>query len=156
MSFVSIASSLAIVLGFSGTLPHIRTMLRTRSSDGQSALGWSIGITVNALTGYVNLFGIGAVMLGIGNVLAGTFSTIALLCVLRFRRARQTATTPASAPVLAVHELPTHEFHAIKSLVDEEHARRERSRVARATHAEAEAERADVEQHELQPAFAAA
>jgi hypothetical protein len=137
MTPISIASSFAIVLGFAGTLPHIRTMLRTRSSDGQSPLGWMIGITVNVLTGYVNLAGLGAVMLGVGNVLAGTFSAIALACVVRFRggspaSAAIAARPAAAAPVAAFHELPTGEFHTIKSLIDEEHARRETHRAERA------------------------
>jgi hypothetical protein len=129
MTLISVASSIAIVLGFAGTLPHIRTMVRSRSSNGQSPTGWLIGITVNVMTGYVNLVGLGAVMLGIGNVLAGTFSSIALGCVVRYRRPREAAVAvaPAAAPsrtLATVHELPTGEFHAIKQLVDAEHARR--------------------------------
>ncbi|MBB4663723.1 hypothetical protein [Conexibacter arvalis] len=131
MSLISIASSFAIVLGFAGTLPHIRTMVRSKSSNGQSPAGWMIGITVNVMTGYVNLAGVGAVMLGVGNVLAGTFSTIALACVVRYRRpaAEAAAVAPGPGPLATVHELPTSEFHAIKTLIDEEHARREAFRV---------------------------
>ncbi len=133
MSLISIASSIAIVLGFAGTLPHIRTMVRSKSSNGQSPAGWMIGIVVNVMTGYVNLAGLGAVMLGVGNVLAGTFSSIALFCVVRYARpdeAAGVAETAAPARRLAtVHELPTGEFHAIKLMVDEEHARRESFRL---------------------------
>lgn len=137
MTLISIASSFAIVLGFAGTLPHIRTMVKSRSSNGQSPLGWMIGITVNVLTGYVNLAGLGALMLGVGNVLAGTFSAIALACVVRFRggpaaEAGQVAVATADPqPVAAFHELPTGEFHAIKLMIDEEHARRETFRAER-------------------------
>lgn len=126
MTPISIASSIAIVLGFAGTLPHIRTMVKNRSSNGQSPAGWMIGITVNGLTGYVNLAGAGSALLGIGNVLAGTFSVLALYCVVRFSGgAPAGAATADPRPVAAIHELPTGEFHAIKLLVDEEHARRE-------------------------------
>lgn len=132
MTLISIASSFAIVLGFAGTLPHIRTMVRNRSSNGQSPTGWLIGIAVNVMTGYVNLAGLGAVMLGVGNVIAGTFAAIALACVVRYARpADEAAAAVAAAPVAdarplaVVHELPTGEFHAIKLLIDEEHARRE-------------------------------
>jgi hypothetical protein len=130
MTLISIASSFAIVLGFAGTLPHIRTMVRNRSSNGQSPAGWLIGIAVNVMTGYVNLAGLGAVMLGVGNVLAGTFAAIALACVVRYARpaaagAPALAATADGRPLATVHELPTGEFHAIKLLVDEEHARRE-------------------------------
>ncbi|MDO8212870.1 hypothetical protein [Conexibacter sp. CPCC 206217] len=129
MTLISIASTLAIVLGFAGTVPHIRTMVRTRSSDGQSPTGWLIGIAVNVITGYVNLAGLGAVLLGVGNVVAGTFAAVALACVIRYRQ--PVASMPAvavatDAPALTtVHELPTGEFTVIKQLVDEEHARRE-------------------------------
>lgn len=126
MSLISIASSIAIVLGFAGTLPHIRTMVRSRSSNGQSPTGWLIGIVVNVMTGYVNLAGLGALMLGVGNVLAGTFAAIALGCVVRYARPAEDAVAAAPARHLAtVHELPTGEFHAIKLMIDEEHARRE-------------------------------
>lgn len=129
MTLISIASTLAIVLGFAGTVPHIRTMVRTRSSDGQSPTGWLIGIAVNVITGYVNLAGLGAVLLGIGNVVAGTFAALALACVIRYRQpaaALPAVAIAADAPALAtVHELPTGEFTVIKQLVDEEHARRE-------------------------------
>lgn len=136
MTLISIASSFAIVLGFAGTLPHIRTMVRNRSSNGQSPAGWLIGIAVNVMTGYVNLAGLGAVMLGIGNVIAGTFAAIALACVVRYARpADQTepalAAVPDARPLAVVHELPTGEFHAIKLLIDEEHARRESFRSER-------------------------
>jgi hypothetical protein len=137
MTLISIASSFAIVLGFAGTLPHIRTMVHSRSSDGQSPTGWLIGIAVNVMTGYVNLAGLGAVMLGVGNVLAGTFAALALACVVRYRRPADKlagvvfapAGVGAAPPLATVHELPTSEFHAIKQLVDEEHARRESFRV---------------------------
>lgn len=131
MTLISIASSIAIVLGFAGTLPHIRTMVRNRSSNGQSPTGWMIGIAVNVMTGYVNLFGLGATMLGIGNVLAGTFSAIALVCVVRYAGSHP-APAHAARPLATVHELPTGEFHAIKRLIDEEHARRESFRVEQA------------------------
>lgn len=123
MTLISIASSIAIVLGFAGTLPHIRTMVLSRSSNGQSPTGWMIGILVNVMTGYVNLAGLGAVMLGVGNVLAGTFAAIALFCVIRYRGGAA-APVADERPLATVHELPTGEFHAIKALIDEEHARR--------------------------------
>lgn len=135
MTLISIASSIAIVLGFAGTLPHIRTMVLSRSSNGQSPTGWLIGILVNVMTGYVNLAGLGAVMLGVGNVIAGSFAAVALFCVMRYRGGVAEALAPVAPiaeprPLATVHELPTGEFHAIKALVDEEHARRESFRVA--------------------------
>ena len=133
MTLISLASSIAIVLGFAGTLPHIRTMVLSRSSNGQSPTGWMIGILVNVMTGYVNLAGLGAVMLGVGNVLAGSFAAVALGCVIRYRNGDAVAAAPAAdpRPLATVHELPTGEFTAIKALIDEEHARRESFRVAR-------------------------
>lgn len=128
MTFISIASTIAIVLGFAGTLPHIVTMLKTRSSGGQAPLGWIFGITVNVMTGYVNLFGLGATMLGFGNVLAAAFNVVALALVLRFGPG-EAAVAEEPAPGGYFHELPTGEFDAIKSLIDEEHARRESFRI---------------------------
>jgi hypothetical protein len=149
MTLISIASSIAIVLGFAGTLPHIRTMVLSRSSNGQSPTGWLIGILVNVMTGYVNLAGLGAVMLGIGNVIAGTFAAIALACVVRYRQPAVAAAAVAPAadprPLAVVHELPTGEFHAIKLLIDEEHARRESFRAADAPEPDA----ADMREFEL-------
>ena len=145
MTLISIASTLAIVLAISATLPHIRMMVVNRSSNGQSATGWLLGITVNLLTGYVNLFGVHAVPLGIGNLLTCTCSIVALACVMRFRdRAAAAVPAPsAAASSLAVHELPTGELHLIKALVDAEHERREAFR-ARAAAEERAAAREDV------------
>jgi hypothetical protein len=149
MTLISIASTFAIVLGFAGTVPHIRTMVRSRSSNGQSPAGWLIGIAVNVMTGYVNLAGLGAVLLGIGNVIAGTFAAIALACVVHYKRPLVEAeptfapaglgAAPPLAAAPAMHELPTQEFHVIKQIVDEEHARRARL---------ADVERIDVERIE--------
>ncbi len=137
MTLISIASSIAIVLGFAGTLPHIRTMVLSRSSNGQSPTGWLIGILVNVMTGYVNLAGLGAVMLGVGNVIAGSFAAVALFCVIHYRRLR----APTAAPAEAERPTPARSrpctscrpasSTAIKALIDEEHARRESFRVAR-------------------------
>jgi len=150
MSLISIASSFAIVLGFAGTLPHIRTMVRSKSSNGQSPTGWMIGILVNVMTGYVNLAGVGAVMLGVGNVLAGTFAAIALACVVRFRQpAEAVAAAAGPRPLATVHELPTGEFHAIKLLIDEEHARRESFRAAQTVEPVDEPVIADVREADL-------
>ena len=97
MTLISIASSIAIVLGFAGTLPHIRTMVLSRSSNGQSPTGWLIGILVNVMTGYVNLAGLGAVMLGVGNVIAGSFAAVALACVIRYRDGGAAAPAPVAS-----------------------------------------------------------
>jgi hypothetical protein len=133
MTLISIASSIAIVLGFAGTLPHIVTMLKTRSSGGQAPLGWMFGITVNVMTGYVNLVGLGATMLGVGNVIAGAFNVVALALVLRFGIGEAAVATESAeddtTPRGYFHELPTGEFDSIKSLIDEEHARRESFRI---------------------------
>ncbi|HEY4280904.1 MAG TPA: hypothetical protein VGM91_21995 [Conexibacter sp.] len=170
MTFISIASSFAIVLGFAGTIPHIATMVRTRSSAGQSPTGWFIGIAVNVMTGYVNLAGVGDVELGIGNVLAGTFALIALLCVVHFRRGTAAAVAPAPAPEAVVveqpafapavrvpfHELPTGELTAIKVEVDREHARRENDRAEQLAAHEADVERVGQDERagsDVEPAY---
>ncbi|MCW2952726.1 MAG: hypothetical protein JWQ48_1896 [Conexibacter sp.] len=131
MTILSIASTCAIILGVAATLPQIATMIRTRSAHGQSPLGWTLGLSVNVLMGYVNLVGFHAALLSLGNFAGAALNAIALACVLRL--AVRVATAPhagvapaaVAQPLAAFEELPTDEFHVIKRQIDEEHVRRE-------------------------------
>ena len=40
-------SMLAVMIGVTGIVPQLVTMLRNRSSKGQSKLGWALGFTAN-------------------------------------------------------------------------------------------------------------
>ncbi|MCW3012962.1 MAG: hypothetical protein JWO02_54 [Solirubrobacterales bacterium] len=82
---LSILSTTAIVLGLAGVMPQITEMLRRGSAAGQSALGWSMGMTVNALMGYMNITQYDASVLALGNVAGGALCGIALGIVLRLR-----------------------------------------------------------------------
>jgi hypothetical protein len=132
MTILSIASTFAIVLGVAATLPQIATMLRTRSAHGQSPLGWTLGLSVNVLMGYVNLVGFHAALLSLGNFAGAGLNAVALACVLRLAVGVATASHAEAShaavvqPVAAFEELPTDEFHVIKRRIDEEHVRRER------------------------------
>ncbi len=121
MTILSIASTCAIVLGLAATLPQIATMLRTRSAHGQSPLGWTLGLSVNVLMGYVNLVGFHAALLGLGNFAGAALNAIALACVMRLAVGAATG-----APAFV--ELPTEELHVIKRQIEEEHVRRETRR----------------------------
>lgn len=147
MSILSIASTFAIVLGLASTVPQIATMLRTRSAHGQSPLGWTLGLSVNVLMGYVNIAGFHAPLLGVGNLAGAALNAVALTCVMRLAVSVVDAVDVADAvdavdatassmtnarPLVAFEELPTAEFHVIKSQIDAEHARREHQLCAQA------------------------
>ncbi len=127
---IQILSTFAVIAGLFGVIPQIVSMLVTGSSKGQSAAGWSVGVSVNAVMGYVNLVGLHAGLLAAGNALAGALCAFALLCVVRLAE-------PAGAvddvphvegePVVGganLYELPTEEFHVVRAHVAREHARR--------------------------------
>jgi hypothetical protein len=147
---IQIASTLAIVTGLAGLLPQIYAMTSTRSSLGQSAVGWGLGIGVNALMAYVNLVGYGAKALAVGNLLGLGLCMAAFAAVMRFRpqleraqdvvleapvsyglapmaedRPVPTAVRPAGgADPVALTELPTREFFLVKQEFEHEEARR--------------------------------
>lgn len=125
MSFLSIASSIAIVLGLTGTVPQIVAMLRRRSAAGQSPVGWGIGIVVHALMGYVNYFGYGATTLAVGSGFSLTLAAVALTCTLRLPR------EPAAA-IPEPEELPTGDLAEMLQALAEERERREARRRAQA------------------------
>jgi hypothetical protein len=82
---ISILSTTAIFLGLAGVMPQITQMLRRGSAAGQSALGWSMGVTVNALVGYMNITQYDAALLAFGNLAGGALCGLALGIVLRLR-----------------------------------------------------------------------
>jgi hypothetical protein len=86
MTTIQIASTIAVVTGLAGLVPQIWAMARTRSSSGQSPTGWTLGIGVNLLMGYVNFVAYDARGLAVGNVLGVLLCGIALTAVLRYRR----------------------------------------------------------------------
>jgi hypothetical protein len=112
-------SMLAVMIGVTGIVPQLVTMLRNRSSAGQSMLGWSLGLTANLALAFVNAFGNHAPVLAVGNVLSFSGCLAAVALVWRY------PAEPAAAPVDAiVTDMHTQEFVALREAVIAEHERR--------------------------------
>jgi hypothetical protein len=123
MSLLALASTTAIVIGLCAALPQLAAMVRARSAAGQSALGWSLGGFVNVLMAYVNYAGYGAMALSLGNVASLAICLTAVGLVVRFGDAGAVADED-ERPV-AVHELPTTEFWALREQLEHEARRRD-------------------------------
>ncbi|MDO9355885.1 MAG: hypothetical protein Q7T55_19460 [Solirubrobacteraceae bacterium] len=84
MNSISVISSIAMAVGLAAALPQIVQMVSTRSSGGQSVLGWGMGLVTNLSMAYVNLFGFGAKALMISNVFSALLCVTAMLLIVRF------------------------------------------------------------------------
>lgn len=147
---ITTISMLAVVVSVTGNIPQLVTMLRKRSSSGQSILGWGLGFTANFALVFVNGIGYHAPLLAAGNVLSAT-ACVTAMCLVRLYRGKPAvpaATAPeapavdadrpaeasvASAPVPvapppafahAVTDMRTQEFVLLRDLVVAEHHRR--------------------------------
>jgi hypothetical protein len=107
---IATISMLAALIGIAGIVPQLITMLRARSSAGQSTVGWSFGIATNAALAFVNLLGYHAFVLGAGNLLSLSGCLTALYLVRRFRPAPQADLNTTSA-------LRTQEFAVLRELL---------------------------------------
>jgi hypothetical protein len=116
-TLIATISMLAAVIGIAGIVPQLITMLRARSSAGQSTVGWGFGIFTNASLAFVNVLGYHALVLGSGNLASLSGCLTAIYLVRRFRRA-------AEAPVETVTDLRTQEFEILRDAVLIEHHRR--------------------------------
>jgi hypothetical protein len=144
MSVISLASTAAIIIGLCGSIPQILTMLRARSSAGQSATGWIMGVSVNVLMGYVNLAGYHATILAVGNVVSMTLCLTAFAVVLRFRdsgaptadeleelaavRAVRAGGDQTIVEIVGIEDLPTGEFQLIRAELSAVEERRRQRR----------------------------
>lgn len=117
-TLIATISMLAALIGIAGIVPQLITMLRARSSAGQSTVGWSFGIFTNASLAFVNLLGYHALVLASGNLASLSGCLTAVYLVRRFRRA---AAEPA---VDTVTDLRTQEFEVLRDAVLIEHHRR--------------------------------
>lgn len=112
-------SLLAVMIGVTGIVPQLVTMLRNRSSNGQSQLGWALGFAANLALAFVNASGNHAAVLAIGNVLSLSGCLAAMYLVWRF------PAQPEPAPVdERVTDMRTGEFAALRDAVIAEHERR--------------------------------
>ncbi|MBO9534147.1 MAG: hypothetical protein J7513_14345, partial [Solirubrobacteraceae bacterium] len=84
MNSISIASTIAMAVGLAAAFPQIVRMLSSRSANGQSIVGWGMGLVANGAMAYVNLAGFGAVLLAASNALSGTLCVVAMLLIARF------------------------------------------------------------------------
>jgi hypothetical protein len=123
MTLLPFASSAAIVIGLCAALPQLAAMVRSRSAAGQSALGWTLGASVNFLMAYVNFAGYHATALALGNVISLALCLVAIGLVARFGE-----TAEAADAALAVHELPTTEFLVLREQLEHEARRRDERR----------------------------
>jgi hypothetical protein len=124
MSLLALASSTAIVIGLCAAIPQLAAMVRARSAAGQSALGWTLGVFVNALMAYVNLAGYHATALALGNVASLALCLAAVGLVLRFGDAD--GETTDAPPVF--YELPTQELLVLREQLEHEARRRDERR----------------------------
>lgn len=108
---------LSAVIGIAGIVPQLMTMLRARSSAGQSTVGWSFGIFTNASLAFVNMLGYHALVLGSGNLLSLSGCLTAVYLVHRFRFG-------AEPGIDTVTDLHTQEFEILRDAVLIEHHRR--------------------------------
>jgi hypothetical protein len=111
MTLVTILSTCALLLGLGGILPQLARMVRTRSAGGQAALGWAMGGAAHASMAYVNFFGFHSVLLSASNVVAGSLCATAITLIVTLGRRR------APGPAIALDELPTQEFAALREAV---------------------------------------
>lgn len=125
---ISLASSIAMAVGLAAALPQIVRMLRSRSAAGQSSAGWAMGLLANVCMGYVNLRGFDAELLAASNALSGLLCIAAIALITRFAGDEATAEPASSTPTglgsaRPVHhvlaDLPTTEFVALRSAIDE-------------------------------------
>jgi hypothetical protein len=133
MSFITVCSSLAILVGLAASLPQLTCMARARSAAGQSRAGWMLGVVVNLLMAYVNHAGYHADMLVAGNVASIGLCIAAVLLIDRFGHAdaprhaaaaqdRQVELVAVAGPVT---DLPTTEFVALQAALTAEARRRD-------------------------------
>ncbi len=115
---VAVVSVLAAAVNITGIVPQLFTMLKARSSAGQSPVGWTLGAICSGSLLFVNLVGYHAVVLAAGNLLSLTGSLGAAALALHFRN------PPAPAPEEVVAELHTREFEVLADAVLLEHHRR--------------------------------
>lgn len=117
---ISLAAS---TIGIAGIVPQITQMRSTRSSAGQSRLGWIMGVAASAGLAFVNIDGYGAWLLAAGNIISCTGCLAALYLAHRYRHpgAIPGPLAPADLPLDQLH---TGEFEALRDTVIEEHRRR--------------------------------
>jgi hypothetical protein len=121
---IVVLSLVAAAVNISSIVPQLLVMLRSRSSDGQSSLGWMLAATCSGSLLFVNAVGFHAFVLATGNLLSVTLCVTAALLARRFRTDEDSPAVLETISEEAVTEMATGEFQALAEVVLEEHFRR--------------------------------
>ena len=144
MNTIAVFSFAAVFVGIGGIFPQIVAMAKARSSAGQSALAWCLGVVLNALLGYVNVVGSHSALLALGNAVCLLLCLTAFVQVLLYRSPPAPTDAPTTHPAVAVStlldapgatlaEVHTTELEALQDIVvSARDARRYRETVAAA------------------------
>ncbi len=115
MSYVTLISTAAMLLGLGGIVPQIVRMARARSAAGQSAIGWLMCMGAQLSMAYLNGFVFGAPLLTGSNLTAASLCAIALVLIaIMGRRSPAPASAPATADLV---DLATQEFVVLRDAV---------------------------------------
>lgn len=136
MTYITLISTVAMLLGLGGIVPQIFRMARARSAAGQSAIGWFMCMGAQLSMAYLNGLVFGAPLLTASNLTAATLCAIALVLIgVMGRRAPAgaTAATPATPATADLVDLATQEFVVLRDAVlAADAARRPRAELIRA------------------------
>jgi hypothetical protein len=120
MNSISLVSTIAMSVGLAAALPQILQMLRTRSSSGQSVLGWGMGLVTNASMAYVNLIGFHSTPLAASNLLSASLCVAAMGLIVQFRgpelAERELDELPAPVAIIPLHRMTDAHHHALHEL----------------------------------------
>jgi hypothetical protein len=121
-------SVLAGAVNITGIVPQLLTMLRARSSKGQSSVGWLLAATCSGSLLFVNSVGYHAFLLAGGNFLSmsGCLTASGLARYFRGNAGDPGEALEAltEAPQEVIAELQSPELHALTETVIEEECRR--------------------------------
>jgi hypothetical protein len=120
MTYITLISTVAMLLGLGGIVPQIFRMARARSAAGQSAIGWFMCMGAQLSMAYLNGLVFGAPLLTASNLTAATLCAIALVLIgVMGRRAPAgaIAATPATAATADLVDLATQEFVVLRDAV---------------------------------------
>jgi hypothetical protein len=110
MNSISLVSTIAMAVGLAAALPQILQMIKTRTSSGQSVLGWGMGLVTNASMAYVNFVGFHSTPLAASNLLSASLCVAAIGLIVQFR-----------GPVHVYDEFPTAEIIPLRRVTHEHH-----------------------------------
>ena len=84
---VTFSALLVSILALGACVPQVMSMWRSKSSGGQSSVGWVSACLLNLMLLHVNLVGLHAIMPAIGSVIVFLVCVAELVLTIRFRSA---------------------------------------------------------------------